>query len=62
MFTPSSRDWVKVLRLTPIIIGSILVFSVTDFGLAVAYAKQLYHAPLDESKWDNAKDKGWFIA
>lgn len=62
MFTPNSGEWLGILRLTPVILGSILLFSLTDFGLAVTYAKQLFHAPLDESKWDYSKDKRWSIA
>lgn len=61
MFKPSSEEWVSILRLTPIILGLIILFSLTDFGLAIAYAKQLFNAPLDESKWDYSKDKRWSI-
>ena len=62
MSKPSSEEWVSILRLTPIILGSIVLFSLTDFGLAVAYARQLYNAPLDGSKWDYSKDKRWTVA
>ncbi|CAD6575159.1 MAG: hypothetical protein ASARMPREDX12_007134 [Alectoria sarmentosa] len=62
MFTLTSKECVSILRFTPIILGSILLFSLTDFGLAVAYAKQLYKAPLDESKWYYSKDKRWSTA
>ena len=62
MCIPTDKDWEKALRLTPLVIGSILLFSSTDLGLAVAYAKQLYSAPLDESKWHHARDKRWSTA
>ena len=62
MFTATSKEWVSILRLTPIVLGSILLFSLTDFGLAIAYAKQLSNAPLDQSKWDDPKDKPRSIA
>lgn len=45
MFTSTSSKWIGILRLTPVILGSILLFSLINFGLAVTYAKQLYDAP-----------------
>lgn len=58
----SSFEWVNILRLTPIVLGFLLLFSLVDFGLAVTYAKQLYHAPLDESKLEYSKDRHWSTA
>lgn len=62
MLTSSSFEWVTVLRVTPIVLGLLLLFSLVDFGLAVTYAKQLYNAPLDESKSNYSKDRHWSTA
>lgn len=62
MFIPSDSEWLGILRLTPIVLGSLLLFSGVDLGLAVTYARQLYHAPLDESKMTYSKDKHWSTA
>ena len=59
MPTSGSFEWVNLLRLTPIVLGLILLFSLVNFGLAITYAKQLYNAPLDESKLDYSKDRHW---
>lgn len=57
MLASSSCEWVNILRLTPIILSLLLLFSLADSGLAVTYAKQLSDAPLDQSKMDYGKDK-----
>ena len=62
MLSQSSSEWISVLRLTPIILSFLVVFSLVDFALAVTYAKQLYKAPLDESKLDYSKDRHWSTA
>lgn len=62
MLTPTNSGWISILRLTPIVLGSILLFSLLDFGLGAAYAKQLYDAPPDESKGGYSKDKHWSTA
>lgn len=62
MFTFTSRKWMGVLRLTPVVLGLILLLSFTDFGLAVAYARQLYDAPLDQNKLEYSHAKHWATA
>lgn len=62
MRTPSHYEWVNILRLTPIVLGLLLLFSLVDFGLAVTYAKQLHDAPLDDSKLINGKARHWSTA
>ena len=41
MFTHTSNELRGILRLTPIVLGSVLVLSIVDFGLAITHAKQL---------------------
>lgn len=62
MVAPTSKEWISLLRLTPLILGSILFFSLIDFGLAVTYAWQLYNAPLDGNKRGDSEDKRWSTA
>lgn len=61
-FALTGNGWTAILRLTPVVLGSMLLFSTIDFALAVTYAKQLYNAPLDESKADHTKAMRWSTA
>lgn len=46
----SSQTWAGALRLAPLIVATILLFSIITLGLATAYGKQMAHAPLDPYK------------
>ena len=62
MFAPTSRQWMSILRLTPLLLGMMLLFSLVDFILAVVYTAQLYNAPLDDDKLAHFQTKHWTIA
>ena len=46
----TSQTWTGVLRLTPFIVASILIFSIVALGLGAAYGTKLANAPLDSYK------------
>ena len=48
--TPTSIEWIGNLCLTPVILGSILLFSSTGSDSAVTYATQLFDARLNRDK------------
>ena len=52
----------SILRLTPFLLGLMLLFSFVDFILAVFYTAQLYNAPLDDNKLAHSQAKHWTIA
>ena len=62
MFAPSSRQWMTILRLTPLSLAMMLLLSLVTFILAVVYAAQLYHAPLDDNNLAHFQAKHWTIA
>lgn len=62
MFTPTSKQWKRILRLTPVVLGTLLLLTLVDSILAVTYAAQLYDAPLDESNPEYPQAKHWSIA
>ncbi len=45
--THSSRTWTGALQLVPLIVATILLFSIITLGLSTAYGKQMAHAPLN---------------
>ena len=51
-----------ILRLTPFLLGTMLLLSLVNFIVAVVYTAQLYHAPLDDNKLAHSQAKRWNIA